>query len=812
MPRIYNPFLIVTNQSGSQGPSQGLQFVFLSSSYGDLTTSGSLGGITARDIQANASGAIGEIVITAPSNVTSSGKDVARFFFTGSNGEEPRVGIGFEQNEPILKAFEVKTKSDSPEGSEFLIRSARLTKGGEVGDLGGAIRFSIESASYGDITSSGSVALIDSIVTSISDIGVTGDLALEVATSQRTAPEEMLRLRGDSNAATLTGSFYTTKGTKLGTSTFNTHILTGSVNIHGNLDTSGNITTNDITASSLTLEDSFQYNNVILESTESAISAGNTTLGEFPTASYKSVHVDYLISSGSSKARAGHLMSTWKGVDVTFTDTSAKSIGDTSDAEFSVVLNGANADLKITSLNSYDVSISSRAILNGSSFALGGGNISTSPFPFSGAATITGSLDITGSIIPGGDGVYDLGDSTHFWRTASIEHIVTLGDTIEFRDKDNKNTTRGTLKLDTQGGLKVRGSNNALTIVSASHGHFTGDMRVAGDLAISGISNVSASIAEAAASGGGGSGAGFPFEGDAIITGSLLVSGSTVDFSQASGVIIPSSLAYARMSMGTDVLNGGANAQNFTSATLVKTKFNTQDNLTSGLTVDTTNNRITVSDGAHYRLTANISFYSTSARITPTTFFRINGTTTLVGESYGYIRAASGQNENSNNVSRVIELSANDYVEVFHFDASSAGGAVYATQGIFEVEKLSGSGPKGDTGDTGAQGIQGPSGTSYDVVEVTGDTTLSSAHTTKYIVCNSATAIDITVPASATYDQYAEFVFEQRGAGTVRIVAANGVTINSSETLFSAGQYTVMGLKRTASNTYTLTGEREATP
>lgn len=104
MPRIYNPFLIVTNQSGSQGPSQGLQFVFLSSSYGDLTTSGSLGGITARDIQANASGAIGEIVITAPSNVTSSGKDVARFFFTGSNGEEPRVGIGFEQNEPILKA------------------------------------------------------------------------------------------------------------------------------------------------------------------------------------------------------------------------------------------------------------------------------------------------------------------------------------------------------------------------------------------------------------------------------------------------------------------------------------------------------------------------------------------------------------------------------------------------------------------------------------------------------------------------------------------------------------------------------------
>ena len=251
-----------------------------------------------------------------------------------------------------------------------------------------------------------------------------------------------------------------------------------------------------ISSSALTI------NNVYLETTESSISAGNTTLGEFPTASYKAIHVDYLITSGSSKARAGYLVSTWKGNSVTFTDTSAKSIGNTLDAEFSVILNGANADLKISSSDSYDVTISSRGILDGTNFALGGGVYSKSPFPFTGSAIITGSLDITGSIIPGDDGIYDLGDATHFWRTASIEHIVTLGDTIEFRDKDNKNTIRGTLKLDTQGGLKVRGSNNALTVVSASHGHFTGDMNVAGDLAISGISDVSASIAEAFNNGG----------------------------------------------------------------------------------------------------------------------------------------------------------------------------------------------------------------------------------------------------------------------------------------------------------------------
>ena len=253
---------------------------------------------------------------------------------------------------------------------------------------------------------------------------------------------------------------------------------TGSIFLHG--------PSGEITASSLTLDDSFQYNNVILESTESSISAGNTTLGEFPTASYKAIHVDYLIISGSSKARAGHLMSTWKGSSVTFTDTSAKSIGDTSDAEFSVVINGANADLKLSSSDSYDVTISSRGILDGTNFALGGGNISVNPFPFTGSATITGSLNMTGSILPEGDGLHDLGGPNNFWRTASIEHIVTLGDTIEFRDKLNKNVKRGTLKLDEQGGLKVRGNNNVLVPMSASHGHFTGNMRVAGNLTING--------------------------------------------------------------------------------------------------------------------------------------------------------------------------------------------------------------------------------------------------------------------------------------------------------------------------------------
>lgn len=293
-----------------------------------------------------------------------------------------------------------------------------------------------------------------------------------------------------------------------------------------------------------------------------------------------------------------------------------------------------------------------------------------------------------------------------------------------------------------------------------------------------------------------------------------IVAGSGIGLSPSNGlgdvtVSVNTTVDYLSLKMGSDVLQGGASQQDFTSATPVKTAFNTADDSEgSGLTADTTNNRITVLSDGLYRLTANLSFYSGSARITPTTFFRVNGTTDLVGESYGYIRASNGQNENSNNVTRVVRLSANDYVEVFHFDASTLTGTVYATQALFEVESLPGSA----VGPQGPQGVQGPSGTTFDVVEITADTTLSSSHTTTYLVCNSSSTIDLTVPASAAYDTYAEFVIEQRGTGVVTVVADTGVTINSTETLKTSGQYSVIGLKRTASNVYTLTGEREVTP
>jgi hypothetical protein len=258
--------------------------------------------------------------------------------------------------------------------------------------------------------------------------------------------------------------------------------------------------------------------------------------------------------------------------------------------------------------------------------------------------------------------------------------------------------------------------------------------------------------------------------------------------------------------MGSDVLQGGASQQDFDSATAQKVKFNTSsDTEGSNITIDTTNNRITVGATGYYQITSNISFTSAAAsRTTPASFFKVNGTTDLLGEGYGYIRVSSGQDDNNNLITCTVELQANDYVEVWTADSSTTSGACYATQGFFEIQSVGGA--------AGADGAQGPSGTSYDVTTLTGSTTLSSSHTTKYLVCNSASAMNLTVPASASYDTYAEFVIEQRGAGQVPVVADTGVTIHSTETLKSGAQYAVMGLKRTDTNTYVLTGEREAAP
>jgi|SanBayMetagenome_1026888.scaffolds.fasta_scaffold105491_2 hypothetical protein len=81
----------------------------------------------------------------------------------------------------------------------------------------------------------------------------------------------------------------------------------------------------------------------------------------------------------------------------------------------------------------------------------------------------------------------------------------------------------------------------------------------------------------------------------------------------------------------------------------------------------------------------------------------------------------------------------------------------------------------------------------------------------KYFRTTSATAVSITVPpqSSVSWAANTEIIFEQAGAGQITFVTGSGVVINSSETLKSDKQYSVVALKRTSQDVWTLLGERQ---
>jgi uncharacterized protein YdeI (BOF family) len=103
-------------------------------------------------------------------------------------------------------------------------------------------------------------------------------------------------------------------------------------------------------------------------------------------------------------------------------------------------------------------------------------------------------------------------------------------------------------------------------------------------------------------------------------------------------------------------------------------------------------------------------------------------------------------------------------------------------------------------------------GASYSTVRTQSGTTytLVLGDAGDYIQTTSSTAVTITVPtqASVTWAADTEIYFEQNDTGQITFVGASGVTINSSETLKTFARYSVVALKRVASDVWTLTGER----
>jgi len=77
-----------------------------------------------------------------------------------------------------------------------------------------------------------------------------------------------------------------------------------------------------------------------------SLTAGTNTIYSIPVSAYTGAFFDYtLVSTGTTGARAGNIMSIWSGATVQFTETSTNDIGTTAGVTFSVTSNGTLAQL-----------------------------------------------------------------------------------------------------------------------------------------------------------------------------------------------------------------------------------------------------------------------------------------------------------------------------------------------------------------------------------------------------------------------------------------------------------------------------------
>lgn len=93
----------------------------------------------------------------------------------------------------------------------------------------------------------------------------------------------------------------------------------------------------------------------------------------------------------------------------------------------------------------------------------------------------------------------------------------------------------------------------------------------------------------------------------------------------------------------------------------------------------------------------------------------------------------------------------------------------------------------------------------------TGNQTLTTANAAFYLRCTDAAPVTVTIsPQSATtWADNTEIMFEQAGAGQVRVSAGVGVTLNCAENTRTAQQYSVVAIKRVASDVWTMFGDLE---
>lgn len=109
------------------------------------------------------------------SSTTGLTKELLPIYISGSG----RVGVGTK--DPKTQ-FDIRSDDDSSEGTKLLLRSTRgVDNALQVGDSAGEIDFVVESGSFNNIETSGSIGRIKGIVTSVNATGATGKIVIAVA-------------------------------------------------------------------------------------------------------------------------------------------------------------------------------------------------------------------------------------------------------------------------------------------------------------------------------------------------------------------------------------------------------------------------------------------------------------------------------------------------------------------------------------------------------------------------------------------------------------------------------------------------------
>ena len=172
--------------------------------------------------------------IRIPSGSTGEDKDTIALFIT-SSGKNPFLGVGTQDPRSTL---DIKDVEDSSLGTKFLLQSARSSSlGAQVGDSAGSIFFSIDSGSYNDPFTTGSITALKTIVTNLSTTG-SGQSSLNSSGVFRidASPVNNNELYNVAQIGFFPGSNFAYQGDTYGSATVH---ISGSLIIHPNPDDTG---------------------------------------------------------------------------------------------------------------------------------------------------------------------------------------------------------------------------------------------------------------------------------------------------------------------------------------------------------------------------------------------------------------------------------------------------------------------------------------------------------------------------------------------------------------------------------------------